>query len=255
MIFTIENDKLLASMLQNLAVLSTPTIFLVWLLFSAKCFAENKPLQVVTELSPPYQTLVNNEVSGSATQLVEKLLSASNLSATFSIYPWARAYNKAISEPNTLIYSIAKSDERNELFHWLLPVASYKFGLVALTQRTDLDITDLKQASHFVLAIQRGDIAHQWAIQQGLKEGHQLIICSDIGCSWQLLLNKKVDFIVESPELIESMLAQYKLPSNHAKYVLAIPELALSGYLAANVNIEKSILEKLQLAIKTQSFD
>jgi polar amino acid transport system substrate-binding protein len=230
------------------------SILLVCLLFSASCLAVNKPLQVVTELSPPYQTLVKNEVKGSATQTVKNLLSASNLSATFNMYPWARAYNKAISEPNTLIYSIAKSDERNELFHWLLPVASYKFGLVALSERTDLDITDIKDASKFVLAIQRDDIAHQWAIKQGLKEGHHFIICSDIGCSWQLLLNKKVDFIVESPELVESMLEQYQLPNDYAKYVIAIPELELSGYLAANVNIEKSILDKLKLAIKTESF-
>jgi polar amino acid transport system substrate-binding protein len=166
------------------------------------------------------------------------------------MYPWARAYNKAISEPNTLIYSIAKSDARNKLFHWLMPVVQYKFGLVALSDRTDLDITDLKELSHFVLAVQRDDIAHQWAIKQGLEEGNQLIVCSDIGCSWHLLLNKKVDFIVESPELIDSMLMQYDLHITLAKYAIAIPELELSGYLAANKNIAPSILEKLRLAIK-----
>lgn len=240
-------------MLQNLTSLCTRTIFLVVLFLSVKGIAANKPLQVVTELSPPYQTLLQNEVSGSATKIVKNLLSASNLTATFSMYPWARAYNKAISEPNTLIYSIAKSAERNELFHWLLPVADYKFGLVSLSERTDLDISDLKELSNFVLAVQRNDIAHNWALEQGLEEGKQLIICSDIGCSWQLLLNKKVDFIVESPELIESMLEQYKLPTTLAKYVIAIPELEISGYLAANINIETSILEKLKLAIKNQS--
>lgn len=241
-------------MFHNLLLLSlsTHTIFVGVLFFSAKCVADNKPLQVVTELSPPYQTLIANEVSGSATEVVRNILSASNLSATIHMYPWARAYNKAISEPNTLIYSIAKSAERNELFHFLLPVAHYKFGLVTLSERTDLEITSLKELSNFVLAVQRHDIAHQWALDQGLEEGKHLIICSDIGCSWQLLLNRKVDFIVESPELIESMLVEYKLPTTMAKYVMAIPELELSGYLAANINIETSILDKLKLAIKKQ---
>lgn len=102
--------------------------------------------------------------------------------------------------------------------------------------------------------MQRDDIAHIWALEQGLEDTKQLIICSDIGCSWQLLNNNKVDFIVESPELIDSMLEQYNQPSTAAKYVIAIPELELSGYLAANINIETSILEKLKLAIKNQSF-
>jgi polar amino acid transport system substrate-binding protein len=240
-------------MFHNLNSLFTCTVFFIVLFFSAKCVAENKQLQVVTEFSPPYQTLVQNEVSGSATKIVKNLLSASKLTATFNMYPWARAYKKAVSEPNTLIYSIAKSDERSDLFHWLLPVAHYKFGLVSLSERTDLDITDLKEVANFVVAVQRNDIAHQWAMKQGLEEGKQLIICSDIGCSWQLLLNKKVDFIVESPELIESMLVEYKLPTTMAKYVIAIPELELSGYLAANINIETKILKELKLAIKNQS--
>jgi polar amino acid transport system substrate-binding protein len=229
------------------------TIFLVVLMLSGKCLASNEKLQVVTEFSPPYQTLLQNEVSGSATKIVKTLLSESELTATISMYPWARAYEKAISEPNTLIYSIAKSDKRNKKFHWLLPVAYYKFGLVALSERNDLHKTTLKEVSKFVLAVQRNDIAHQWALDNGLEEGKHLIICSDIGCSWKLLLNKKVDFIVESPELIESMLVEYKLPTTLAKYVIAIPELEITGYLAANINIETSILEKLQLAIKNNS--
>jgi polar amino acid transport system substrate-binding protein len=231
------------------------TLFLGVLLLSTKCLADNKPLQVVTELSPPYQTLLQNEVSGSATKIVRDLLSESKLSATFNMYPWARAYSKAISEPNTLIYSIAKLDKRNDLFHWLLPVAHYKFGLVALSERTDLDITSLKDVSKFVLAVQRNDIAHYWALERGLEEGKHLIICSDIGCSWNMLLNKKVDYIVESPELIEGMLAKYNLSKTLAKYVIAIPELEMSGYLAANIDIEPNILEKLKLAIKNNAFN
>lgn len=239
-------------MLHNLKLLCICLIFLLVLFRASPCPAKNIQLQVVTELSPPYQTLVQNEVSGSATQVVKKLLAAANLSASFNMYPWARAYNKAVSEPNTLIYSIAKSAQRDKLFHWLLPVVDYQFGLVTLSERTDLDLTNLNELANFVLAVQRNDIAHQWATEQGLEEGEHLVICSDIGCSWQLLLNKKVDFIVESPELIEGMLEQHNLPSDKAKFVIAIPELEVSGYLAANINIDPSYLEKLTLAIENE---
>ncbi|WP_158969654.1 ABC transporter substrate-binding protein [Paraglaciecola sp. L3A3] len=214
--------------------------------------AENESLQVVTELSPPYQTITKNQVSGSATQLVKDILSAAEIPASFDMYPWARAYAKALNEPNTLIYSMAKTTQRSELFHWLFPVAHYKFGLVAMSARADLKIKNLNQLSNFVLAVQRDDIAHHWAIEQGLEEGKHLIICSDIGCSWQLLLKNKVDFIVESPELIDSMLAKYSLPTNLAEYVIAIPELELTGYLAANKNIDTKLLRKLKLTIKNK---
>lgn len=240
-------------MLLNVNLVVSRIVALVVLLLPVSSLANQNKLQVVTELSPPYQTLIKNEVSGSATQMVKALLAESDLTSSIHMYPWARAYGKAMSEPNTLIYSIAKSEKRKDLFHWLMPVAYYKFGLVALSERHDLDLSSLSEVSNFVLAVQRNDIAHNWAIDYGLEEGKQLIICSDIGCSWQLLLNKKVDFIVESPELIESMLVDYKLPTDTAKYVVAIPELEITGYLAANINIDSSILEKLQSAIKNNS--
>lgn len=250
---TNKKSHISSSMFLKLHLCFTRTLFLVAIVFGGNCVASTSKLQVVTELSPPYQTLLNNEVSGSATKLVRTLLSKSGLSATISMYPWARAYQKAISEPNTLIYSIAKSDKREALFHWLLPVARYKFGLVALNDRQDLLNITLSEVQNFTLAVQRNDIAHEWALDRGLEEGKQLIICSDIGCSWKLLLNKKVDFIVESPELIEGMLIQYTLDTATAKHVVAIPELEVTGYLAANVDIEPEILKELQLTIKKYS--
>lgn len=240
-------------MFLKLYLFFTRTLFLAVLGLGANCVARASQLQVVTELSPPYQTLLNDEVSGSATKLVRTLLSKSGLSATIDMYPWARAYQKALSEPNTLIYSIAKTDERRELFHWLLPVAHYKFGLVALRERHDLQNIALDKVSNFTLAVQRNDVSHKWALDSGLEEGKQLIICSDIGCSWKLLLNKKVDFIVESPELIAGMLVQYEQNASVAKHVVAIPELEITGYLAANINIEPETLKVLQLTIKKYS--
>ncbi|MDU0354734.1 transporter substrate-binding domain-containing protein [Paraglaciecola aquimarina] len=213
-------------------------------------YANDKQIQVVTELSPPYQTLVNNEVAGSATDIVRDILSAADISASYSMYPWARTYQMAISHPNTLIYSIAMTAERRDLFHWLIPVAHYNFGLVALTERHDLQITSLEKIADYALAVQRGDVSHQWAITQGLKEGEHLIVCPDIHCSWQLLINKKVDFIIESPVLIEEMLERLKQPLGIAKHIIAIPDLSMAGYLAANKAIDKTILDKIKLAIK-----
>ena len=48
------------------------------------------------------------------------------------------------------------------------------------------------------------------------------------------------------------MLKLFKLPKSIAKYVVAIPDLDLMGYLAANKNIEPKILERLKLAIKNE---
>ena len=226
-----------------------PHCLFVIVLFAKLSFAQTPELQVVTESSPPYQIMLDGEVAGPATDKVKDILATAGISAHFNMYPWARAYKKALNEPNTLIYAIAKTDKREKLFYWLTPVTYYKFGLVKLSTRDDIQIDDIQNIKQYRFAVQREDISHEWLLNKGLKEGENFITCSDIDCSWQLLLNNNVDLIIETPELIPSMLKQYGKTANNAVFITAIPELEITGYLAANKNIAPNLLTKLQAAI------
>ena len=218
--------------------------------WSLVSFAEDTvQLQVVTELSPPHQTLVDGEVAGLATDKVKALLQQAGISASFAMYPWARAYNKASSEPNTLIYSIAKSPQREDLFHWLIPVTRYEFGFVSLSERKDIRIDNWQALKNYSLVVQRQDIAHEWLMSIGLTEGEHFITCADIDCSWQLLLNNNVDLIIETPDLIDGMLRYFHQPAGSVKLIKTIPELAITGYLAANQQIDPQLLSQLQQAM------
>jgi polar amino acid transport system substrate-binding protein len=217
--------------------------------------AQNIKVQVVTELSPPYQTMINNQVAGTSTTKVRKILSAANLTGIFNMYPWSRAFEKASKEPDTLIYSIAKTPNRLEKFHWLTPVTEFKFGLVSMANRKELMAVSIQQLAKHSIAVQRHDVAHEWMLKQGLKEGENFIITPDIEASWKLLLNNKVDFIVESPELMQSMLESFNLPVDTTKFVLPIPDLALLGYLAANKNTDRHTIQKLKAAIDNLNQD
>ena len=69
-------------------------------------------LRVVTELSPPHQTLVNGEVAGLSTQLVREIMREAGIEAKIEIYPWARTFRIASSQPNVLIYNMEGTAER-----------------------------------------------------------------------------------------------------------------------------------------------
>lgn len=241
----------------NMAVMCKPFLYgyllLMLLLFSKLSLAHDTDLHILTELSPPYQTMINNQVAGTSTNKVRNILSAANLTGTFNMYPWSRAFEKASKEPGTLIYSMAKTQSRLENFYWLTPVTEYKFGLVSMAYRKDLESVSIQQLSKYSIAVQRHDVAHEWALKQGLEEDKNFIITPNIEVSWNLLLNKKVDFIIESPELMKSMLESFDLPVDTTKFVLPIPDLALLGYLAANKNTDPKLVEKLKTAIKNMN--
>tara|TARA_R110002167_G_scaffold27444_4_gene93285 strand:+ start:2097 stop:2816 length:720 start_codon:yes stop_codon:yes gene_type:complete len=219
------------------------------LLLPIKSQAQEPRLQVVTELSPPEQTIIDGKAAGTATAKVQEILDKAELSASIEIFPWARAYKKAVTEPNTLIYSIAKSEQREPLFYWLTPVTEYKFGWVSLRDRSDIQINKPEDAKKYRIVVQRDDIAHIWLLGHGFVEDKHFITCSDIGCSWQLLLNRNVDLVIESPDFIASMLQQFNRPLDMAKFIAPIPELEITAYLAANKNIDPIILNKLKVAI------
>ena len=152
---------------------------------------------MVLEISPPHQTWQQGEVGGLTTILVRQLLTELQLSPAFEVYPWARAFYIATSTPNVLIYNMARTTERETEFHWIGPVATYRLGLVRLTERTDLTPNHLKDLGSAVIAVQRDDFSYHWLKQQGMKVGKELQLSADILESWRLFLKGKVDYVID----------------------------------------------------------
>lgn len=220
----------------------------VALVMRIQAFA-TEPILVVTELSPPHQTLVNGEVSGLATGIVRDILSQAQLPGTFNLMPWARAYALALQRPNTLIYNIARTKEREALFVWIGPVARYDLGFVALSSRSDVQLTTVADAKAFVVGVQRDDFAVTELKQLGFVEGKQLLLTADISESWRLLKRGKVDLIIDDPHALKSMAAQANMRPEQVRYLLPIPVLAQQTYLAANLHTDPQLILALRSAL------
>ena len=201
-------------------------------------------LTVVTELSPPNQILINNQVAGKSTELVRAIFAKANLNANIELYPWARAYNMALKKPNTFIYSIAKTPEREHHFHWIGEVASYEMGFVKLSSRNDINITSNEQAKQYKIAVQRHDLA----AQRLTERGYTVVYTSDINKSYQLLVSGKVDLIIDDKNYIAAMAEQLALHEARFSFTHAIDFLTMKGYLAANINTEQRYIDTLKTA-------
>lgn len=193
------------------------------------------PLRVVTELSPPHQTIQHGEVAGLSTALVRAILAEAKLEAKIEMYPWARALRIARNEPNVLIYNMARTAEREAGFHWIGTVAAYQLGFVALSHRSDIKIENLQDAKTFTIAVQRDDLSANFLMNNGFTLGQQLVLAADITESWQLLLNGKVDLVIDDPVALQDMAANLELPEKYVHFVYAVPELAQQTWLAASI--------------------
>ena len=199
---------------------------------------------VVTELSPPNQTLVNGEVNGIVTESVRGLFDAAKLTPDIRMYPWARAYKVASEIKNTFIYSLARTTEREDEFYWIAPVGKFYMGFITLSERLDISVEKLEQAKRYKIAMQRNDFSTQTL----LKYGFEVVLTSDIQKSYDLLLAKKVDLIVDDPLYMQQMSDYLGLKKGHLNFIYKIDELTVDAYLAANKQTDPHLIKALRAA-------
>ncbi|NVK57974.1 MAG: transporter substrate-binding domain-containing protein [Alteromonadaceae bacterium] len=228
-------------------------IALVVVSFSASVVASTQ-LLIFTENSPPYQYSRDGEVQGIATKRVMKIAEQAGLSAQISMYPWARALRNAEQSSQALIYSMAKTPQRNDTFIWIAPVASFELGILTLKQANTQRFALPLDPSNLSVATQRGDIAADWLAGQGFIEGNNLILCADIVCSWQQLKRGTVDFIIEDPRLIEETAGLVGLTPAEVTLQNVVPALSVTGYLAANKNMDAAVVARLKQAAQTLGY-
>lgn len=223
-------------------------LIVLLIIFPTFAYSQEPQLSVVTESSPPFHYVDKyGRVAGETTEKVRQILRHARLEADFSVYPWARTITLAEKHPDTLIFSIARTAEREEKFHWIAKVSEFRLSVVGLRgrQHADKRVT-LDTVSRFTFAVQRDDVAHHWLLEQGLQEGKNLLVCADIQCSWNYLIRETVDFIIEDPSLIGPMAKRLNVDGDQLIPVTDIPELALTGYLAASLATDKATVQRLK---------
>lgn len=80
-------------------------------------------VQIYTEEGPPLNYTDQGTVTGSATEIVKAMAGRAGLQARIESVPWARGYKEVQERPGVGLYSTTRNAKREELFHWIGPVA------------------------------------------------------------------------------------------------------------------------------------
>lgn len=90
-------------------------------------------LTVLTESYPPFNDATEDGLVGSSVAVVEALLHKLGEQAEIRLMPWTRAYNIALKEPETCLFSMTRTPEREPLFKWVGPIGITRLVLVTRT--------------------------------------------------------------------------------------------------------------------------
>ena len=188
---------------------------LLLFLFIMSAQSSATKLQVVTEHLPPLQYSKNGKaIGGFSTEVVKLLLIEAKAPARIMVINWARAYEMALNEPNTLIFSLTRSPEREQLFNWVGPVVNFDNYLWRLTSRQDFEIDTLQQAKQLQISVPRNDARHQFLITRGFEQNKNLMIAANFNHAVDLMLKGRAAYFAGAKLFVLERIKQRNLSPN-----------------------------------------
>ena len=112
----------------------------------------------------------NSKVVGFATNLVLAVLAQSGYEYELSLVPWARAIQSIDNNANVMVYSMARTVNRESQYHWIgeiWPIKQYLYGL--RSKKNTLPDT-LNKAQHARIGVVRGSVVHSYLARQDFDQ-------------------------------------------------------------------------------------
>jgi polar amino acid transport system substrate-binding protein len=198
------------------------SLLILFLLLSFTVHSNEEPLNVVTEDWPPF-ILKGQEVSGIVTQNIREILAYTDIKYSIDVYPWARSFHLATTNPNVLIYSIYRTKQREAKFHWFCPLYKSTPIHVYKLASNKIDIDSLEALKSSVVGIMRGDNSHNYFLKNGFEEGVNIDLSSNEETNLKKLIKGRVDVVIQSRESLN-----YRLELLGAKELNLISGLEIS---------------------------
>ncbi len=151
----------------------------------------NVSLRLYTEDFPPYNAIdKDGMITGQSTAVVREIAERLGQNVTIELVPWAEGYGHALNEPDTGLYSAARTAEREPLFLWVGPIGTYEYVFYAKNgsgiSAPTLDAVRKVRA----VGVVKDDVRHQYLAANGLAN---LVLYPNDTAAVRDLLNGTID--------------------------------------------------------------
>lgn len=124
-------------------------------------------ISALTESLPPLNYEQDGKVVGFSSELLDLMAKEANITVAKQVLPWPRAYDMVGRQSNTLIYSLARTPEREALFNWVGPISARRIVLYRLSDRSDISLKSLDDARAYRIGVVRESASAKGLIKMG----------------------------------------------------------------------------------------
>ncbi len=132
--------------------------------------AESPYLTLTTENYPPFnmQEPSTRRIVGISTDIVRELMVRAKVKYRMKFLPWQRAYDMALNETDTCVFSTTITEERKPLFKWVGPLVGNDWVFFGRAG-TGIEINSLDDAREYTVGGYKGDAVAIYLEQQGFN--------------------------------------------------------------------------------------
>ncbi|WP_428605336.1 substrate-binding periplasmic protein [Sedimenticola sp.] len=209
-----------------------------------------QPLRVLTEELPPLNFTENGRLTGLSVEMVREIMRRTGQQDEIQSLPWARGYRAAQEEPNVVLFSTTRTEERETQFKWVGPLApfSYVFYKKRGSTITLKTLDDARQVGS--IATYRDDAREQFLEEQGftnLDSSPKLVSCA------RKLLEGRVDLWLDSNLTAYQVVQQSGEDPRKIEPVLVVKTNYL--YIAFSKQTDDAVVERWQKALTAMHRD
>ena len=213
----------------------------------AEC-AENNRITVVTEeLAIGYRDKDDQKDMGITAIFVECLLREMNADYEVKILPWSRALVYSKIEPNTLIFPIARTEDRENDYIWIGKVFPADYRLYKLKNRDDIIVSTLEDAKEYRIGVNNNNVIHRYLSSKGAKK---LEAVNSDAQNLKKIMHGRLDLFVKTKNGMDALCKEIKFDCDGLVPVLTLGEISSALYIAYGQNTDKNVIDRTRLAYK-----
>lgn len=208
--------------------------------------SENLPLiEVVTEsaFTLSYQDKEDQKIKGYAVDVVKAILADSEHKYNIALLPWIRAYRKAETNKNTLIFPIVRTDNREDKFKWIGELIPISYDLYCLTTSLSSPPLTIEQIRKEPVGVVRNDIRANY-----LKESNftNLILTSGNEQTHKMMAGGRFKYFVSSALGLTQLKNKYNIQAKDVTKIVEFKKLQTNIEVAISLKTSDELVNKLK---------
>ena len=162
---------------------------------------------------------------------------------SIDVLPWARAYHLALNEPNTLIYSLAKTPARAEQFKWVGEIMALDYYLYGAIDSEVNAQTSLEKLKQYKIGTVRDSAVYQYLIKNDFKH-----LTTVVQGKQNLLLfeQNRIDLFPANKSTFQVICLQEAFNCRNIKPVYKLDISSIDLYMAFSQSTDNAIVEKVR---------